>query len=240
MAFWNKPPIPQLPEWDKAKKISKAEAQNPNLPLGWYIYKDEYTWYGLRPNAAGTGLERSYCKHSLEDLEEWLGKPIPEDIQRPKEMTVEEVVAQALRETRSIPAEALEKPTEVERKKEVNRKRGNQIHFYFSDRELVRFRKRVRLSGLNQSEFIRQALLKGAVQMNETDFAEMDLIDDLVSLRAEMGRIGGMLKMVIKPNEGQRELNPSQWRELIHTIRYLEHSKEKLAQSLVKLNGKNK
>lgn len=240
MAFWNKPPASQLPEWDMAKKISKEEAQEPNLPLGWYIYQDESIWCGLRPNEARTGLERSYFKHSPEDLEEWLGKPIPAGIQRPKEMTVEEIVAQALQETQPVRAEASEEPTEVERKKEVNRKRSNQIHFYLSDRELVWLRKRVRLSGLNQSEFIRQALLKGTIQVKEVDFAQMELIDSLSSLRAEMGRIGGMMKMVIKPNEGQRELAPQQWQELIHTIRYLERTKERLTQLLVKLNGKQK
>ena len=95
MAFWNTKPKPQLPDWDMAKKITKAEAQNPALPLGWYIYKDGYIWYGLRPNEERTGLEQSYQKSNPKDLEEWLGKPIPEEAAAPKELSLEEIVAQA-------------------------------------------------------------------------------------------------------------------------------------------------
>ena len=162
MSFWNNKPRSQLPDWDMAKKITKTEAQNPALPLGWYIYKDQSLWYGLRPNEAHTGLEQSYQKNNPKDLEEWLGKPIPEEAPQPKGASLEEIVAQATQawdENRQPPAE--QPARESDQSKAPHRMRGNGVLVRFTDSELVQLRKRVRQSGKNQSAFIREAALTG-------------------------------------------------------------------------------
>ena len=238
MAFWNNKPKSQLPDWDMAKKITKAEAQNPALPLGWYIYKDESTWYGLRPNEALTGLEQSYQKSNPKDLEEWLGRPVPEEAPQPKSASLEEIVAQATQawdEDRQPPAE--QPARETDQSKAPHRTRGNGVLVRFTDSELVQLRKRVRQSGKNQSTFIREAALTGKIVQEDGNQKNTSDSEALHALYAEMGRIGGMLKMIIKPNEGLREFYPQEFLEVVKAIRYLERSSKRLKTLEAKLNG---
>lgn len=238
MSFWNNKPRSQLPDWDMAKKITKTEAQNPALPLGWYIYKDQSIWYGLRPNEALTGLERSYQKSNPKDLEEWLGKPIPEEAPQPKGASLEEIVAQATQawdENRQPPAE--QPARESNQSKTPHRMRGNGVLVRFTDSELVQLRKRVRQSGKNQSTFIREAALTGKIVQEDSNPKNTADSEELHALCAEMGRIGGMLKMIIKPNEGLREFYPQEFLEVVKAIRYLERSSKRLKTLEAKLNG---
>lgn len=117
------------------------------------------------------------------------------------------------------------------------RTRNNELHFWFSDAELKRFQVRVSRSGLNQSEFLRRAALTGRIVIEDRSPVSTAIMDDLELIRAELGRQGGMLKMVIKPNRGQRELRPEEWSELVQAIRYLEHTKDRLGKLEEKLNG---
>lgn len=238
MSFWNNKPRSQLPDWDMAKKITKTEAQNSALPLGWYIYKDQSIWYGLRPNEALTGLERSYQKSNPKDLEEWLGKPIPEEAPQPKGASLEEIVAQATQawdENRQPPAE--QPARESNQSKTPHRMRGNGVLVRFTDSELVQLRKRVRQSGKNQSTFIREAALTGKIVQEDSNPKNTADSEELHALCAEMGRIGGMLKMIIKPNEGLREFYPQEFLEVVKAIRYLERSSKRLKTLEAKLNG---
>ena len=238
MAFWNTKSKPQLPDWDMAKKITKAEAQNPALPLGWYIYKDGYIWYGLRPNEERTGLEQSYQKSNPKDLEEWLGRPVPEEAPQPKSASLEEIVAQATQawdENRQPPAE--QPARESDRSKTPHRTRGNGVLVRFTDSELVQLRKRIRQSGKNQSTFIREAALTGKIVQEDGNPKNTSDSEALHALYAEMGRIGGMLKMIIKPNEGLREFYPQEFLEVVKAIRYLERSSKRLKTLEAKLNG---
>lgn len=238
MSFWNNKPRSQLPDWDMAKKITKTEAQNPALPLGWYIYKDQSIWYGLRPNEALTGLERSYQTSNPKGLEEWLGKPVPEEAPQPKGASLEEIVAQATQawdENRQPPAE--QPARESNQSKTPHRMRGNGILVRFTDSELVQLRKRVRQSGKNQSAFIREAALTGKIVQEDGNQKNTSDSEALHALYAEMGRIGGMLKMIIKPNEGLREFYPQEFLEVVKAIRYLERSSKRLKTLEAKLNG---
>ncbi len=238
MSFWNNKPRSQLPDWDMAKKITKTEAQNPALPLGWYIYKDQSTWYGLRPNEALTGLERSYQKSNPKDLEEWLGRSVPEEAPQPKGASLEEIVAKATQawdDERQPPAE--QPARESDRSKTPHRTRGNGVLVRFTDSELVQLRKRVRQSGKNQSTFIREAALTGKIVKEEANPQQSPDSAEIHALWAEMGRVGGMLKMIIKPNEGLRELYPQEFLEVVKAIRYLERSSKRLKTLEAKLNG---
>ena len=238
MAFWNNKPRSQLPDWDMAKKITKTEAQNPALPLGWYIYKDQSIWYGLRPNEALTGLERSYQTSNPKDLEEWLGRHVSEEAPQPKSASLEEIVAQATQawdEDRQPPAE--QPARETDQSKIPHRTRGNGVLVRFTDSELVQLRKRVRQSGKNQSTFIREAALTGKIVKEEANPQQSPDSAEIHALWAEMGRVGGMLKMIIKPNEGLRELYPQEFLEVVKAVRYLERSSKRLKTLEAKLNG---
>jgi len=115
------------------------------------------------------------------------------------------------------------------RKKRASLGRDNQIKTRLTDSEMVTFQKRVQKSGLSQGEYMRSAVLQGQIIVKEENYTDILLIDELALLRAEVGRQGGLLKMLIRPNEGQRELNPSEWNELISYIRQNEDIKNTLA-----------
>ena len=61
------------------------------------------------------------------------------------------------------------------------------------------------------------------------------MLDELALLKADVGRIGGLLKMTIRPNEGQRTLHPAEWEELLHAARQVEHMAKRLAALEVKI-----
>ena len=67
--------------------------------------------------------------------------------------------------------------------------------------------------------------------------ADITLLDELTKLRAELGRQGGLLKMIIKPNEGLRQLAPNEWAELTKTIRDMEAIKQRLIELEAKISN---
>lgn len=115
------------------------------------------------------------------------------------------------------------------RKPRASLGRNNQIKARLTDTELVQFRRRVEKSGLPQGDYIREAILNGKIVIEERIFADVAILDELALIRAELGRQGGLLKMIIRPNEGQRELFPGEWDELISAVRGLEAAKTNLS-----------
>ena len=107
--------------------------------------------------------------------------------------------------------------------------RTHQIHTRLSDKELAQFTRRVEKSGLPQGEYIRRAILNNEIVIDEHSAVDVAILDALSVIQAEIGRQGGMFKMLIKPNEGQRELSPDEWRALIAAIKDLESAKNMVA-----------
>ena len=64
---------------------------------------------------------------------------------------------------------------------------------------------------------------------------DVALLDELALLKADVGRVGGLLKMTIRPNEGQRALHPAEWEELLHAARQAERMAKRLAELEVKI-----
>ena len=126
------------------------------------------------------------------------------------------------------------------RKKRKSLGRNNQIMTRLTDSELVKFQSRVRKSGLPQGEYLRSAALTGKIIIEERNVADVAMLDELAMIRAELGRQGGLLKMVIKPNEGQRELAPDEWAALIAAVKDLETMKERVRKLEVIVNGDSK
>lgn len=135
-----------------------------------------------------------------------------------------------------------ELPPPLEEKKPKKRKslgRTNQIMTRLTDTELEQFRRRVKQSGLSQGDYLRSAALKGKIVVNERSDFDIAILDELAQIRAELGRQGGLLKMVIKPNEGQRELAPEEWAALIGAVREMEKAKSLVSRLEVKVTNGN-
>lgn len=264
-----KPKIEIPEPWECAREITKDEADRKDrLPLGWYFWKDGYVWYAMRPNPETGELERSFYKKEPQELEEWLGMPVrkaatvkqdlgrkiqnsqgPDFLERmgladPAPVVVdqpptdtenswaEEIIRQELQEP-AAPKE--EKP----RKKRKTLGRTHQVKIRLTDAEMVQFQRRVKKSGLAQGDYLRSAALTGQIVVQERSPADIALLDELAAIRAELGRQGGLLKMVIKPNEGQRELAPDEWAALIQAVRDMEKMKSCLSDLEVKMANGN-
>lgn len=106
--------------------------------------------------------------------------------------------------------------------------RSVQIKTRLTETEERAFQQRVEKSGLPQGDFIRKAILEGQIIIEDAGVTNIALLDELAWIRAELGRQGGLLKMVIKPNMGQRELAPEEWDQLIETIQNFEEIKKRL------------
>ena len=116
-----------------------------------------------------------------------------------------------------------------------SRARKNLIKTRLSDSEYRAFAARVKRSKLSASEFLRRAALTGQIVIPVHTELDMALLDELELLKADVGRIGGLLKMTIRPNEGQRTLHPTEWEELLHAARQAERMTKRLAELGMKI-----
>ena len=123
------------------------------------------------------------------------------------------------------------------RGKRKSAERIYQLMTRLTAQERRQVQRRVKESGLPQGEFFRQAVLTSRIEVLEPGEEELRLSDNLAAVRAELGKIGGMLKMIIRPNEGQRELYPEEWRSLIRVLRKLEAEVDQLKDVEVKRHG---
>ena len=106
-----------------------------------------------------------------------------------------------------------------------------------TDEELARLQRRIKKAGIPQGEYLRNMALTGSIVVREEPPLNVELLDELALIRAELGRLGGLLKMIVRPNEGRRELSPKEWNELIAAIRWLEKVKKRMEEAERKLSG---
>ena len=142
-------------------------------------------------------------------------------------LTVEEIV--------SAPLTIAEHITSPAKPPQSSRARKNLIKTRLSDSEYRAFTARVKRSKLSASEFLRRAALTGRIVIPLHTELDVAMLDELALLKADVGRIGGLLKMTIRPNEGQRTLHPAEWEELLHAARQVEHMAKRLAALEVKI-----
>ncbi len=123
-------------------------------------------------------------------------------------------------------------------KQSPQRKRCYSLHLRFTPAEYVKFERRVEESGLSKNAFGLQAVLNSQIVIETgTRDAIMALYQELKDTKAELGRQGGMLKMVIKPNKDQRALHPEEWDALIQSYGKMEKTKKKVEETIEKING---
>lgn len=142
-------------------------------------------------------------------------------------LTLEEIV--------SAPLTIAEHITSPAKAPQSSRARKNLIKTRLSDSEYRAFTARVKRSKLSASEFLRRAALTGRIVIPLHTELDVAMLDELALLKADVGRIGGLLKMTIRPNEGQRTLRPAEWEELLHAARQVERMAKRLAALEVKI-----
>ena len=245
MAFWEREKETKVqqspPLWKEAKQISPEMADQPEiLTPGWYFYKEDYMWHGLKPGTDGMGLQKGYDFQTLRQLQDWLGIPVPQALiqQEENRETPSEQVARIQRPQASAPAvEPLQKPEPQGRA----RRRSSNIHIKVTPQEHALFKARVAQSGMTMTNYILRATLQDGTlpPVNTQPIVESieSLQKQLLDLMAEVGRQGGMLKMVIKPNEGQRTLRPEEWDALIQATQDQNRIKRKIEKTLEVING---
>lgn len=142
-------------------------------------------------------------------------------------LTLEEIV--------SAPLTIAEHITSPAKPPQSSRARKNLIKTRLSDSECRAFTARVKRSKLSASEFLRRAALTGRIVIPLHTELDVTMLDELALLKADVGRISGLLKMTIRPNEGQRTLHPAEWEELLHAARQVERMAKRLAALEVKI-----
>lgn len=281
-------PKSQAPQWDCAKVITSEEAAPGTLPVGWYVWVQDDTYYGLKPNDIGTGLIASPEFQELPDVRNWLDLPIPAAFEQAEKerrekakkeapkytmAMLEEFEAQykAQQKARQMPTQTpaqmpekydpmeliaeFEAQQEARRLQSMNqqdsvpvsprvpsRRRTNEVHIRFSDEEYQQMQDRAAASCLPMSIFMRQAILTGEIKADphrDLFIREVHILNTtLQGLRGECGRLGGLLKKAIKPNEEQKAMNPDEWEDLIHNIHALFGLQRLIERTMLKLNGR--
>lgn len=140
-----------------------------------------------------------------------------------------------LEEIVSAPLTIAEHITSPAKPPQSSRARKNLIKARLSDSEYRAFTARVKRSKLSASEFLRRAALTGRIVIPLHTELDVAMLDELALLKADVGRIGGLLKMTIRPNEGQRTLHPAEWEELLHAARQVERMAKRLTALEVKI-----
>ena len=140
-----------------------------------------------------------------------------------------------LEEIVSAPLTIAEHITSPAKPPQSSRARKNLIKTRLSDSEYRAFTAGVKRSKLSASEFLRRAALTGRIVIPLHTELDVAMLDELALLKADVGRIGGLFKMTIRPNEGQRTLRPAEWEELLHAARQVERMAKRLAALEVKI-----
>lgn len=142
------------------------------------------------------------------------------------------------------PPASQEQPSAKPEKKEKpapNRKRPFDAHVWFSEAEQRKLERRVEQSGLSKGVFIRKAALENPIVIDPEKekllSAVTKMTAELKYIHAELGRQGGLLKMAIKPNEGQRQASPEEWNLLVQTNHDLVRTQKMVLKTMEVVNG---
>ena len=165
--------------------------------------------------------------------------PIPEPEPVPVETAPPEAPV-----TPPEPRAAQEQPSTEPKKQPKpapNRKRPFDAHVWFSEAEQRKLERRVEQSGLSKGVFIRKAALENPIVIDPEKekllAAVTKMTAELKYIHAELGRQGGLLKMAIKPNEGQRQAHPEEWNLLVQTNHDLVRTQRMVLKTMEAVNG---
>lgn len=148
-------------------------------------------------------------------------KPVAKPAQQPTPATPAQKTETPKQETSE---EKREESASSAKQLRSRRKKTKQVLVRFSPEDQEKLLQRVAKTGLTTSEFMRQAALTSRIVLPSNLELLASIDDQLNALAAEIGRQGGMLKMIVKPNKGMRELHPEEWEELTSAIRKLKYA----------------
>ena len=151
----------------------------------------------------------------------------PEPIQEPQPLKAEPATPAPVQE----PA----------KKAPPKRKRPFDHHVWFTGEEERKLQIRADQAGLSIGVFIRKAALENPIVVDphkkEEQAAIQQLTTELKFIHSELGKHGGMLKMAIKPNEGQKEASPEEWKLLAETNHNTVATQKMVWKTMEAING---
>lgn len=227
MGFWNKekkkePELQPLVPWDHAKLLDRDAGYGQGLPLGWYLYKSGFVWYGLRPKEDQTGHECSSFKHDPKELEEWLGVPLPEIPQEKHNPPVESFEERLRRIKAEAEAEKIREEDMEPPREDPVRKRNHRLYVRMSDAEYEDLEQALETTGMTQQAYILEAV-KSYVNSETQD----QMLQSITAISLDLSCEIQLLRDVLKGSPQYRVDDPEGWALVLNVIRDRENMKRK-------------
>ena len=230
MGFWNKgnkkeperTPLPPLPLWDQAKLITAEKAHSEDLPLGWYVFKEDQLWYGMMPKGDQTGHVFSTPEHEPKDLETWLGIPVPEIPAEKKE----EPPVRELPSVEMQPIGIRERIRQMEAQKSVPqketplRKRNRRLYVRMSETEYEELEDALETTGMTQ-----QAYILEAIKCYGNQSLQAQLLQEISTLALNLSTEIKLLQNVLKKSPDWKVEDFYGWNEILNVIKDREEMK---------------
>ena len=105
----------------------------------------------------------------------------------------------------------------------------------FTPEEWARIEKQIEKSGMAEGEFIRKILLEGKVEVVQRDTINDVMIQEIRDMAAEIGRIGGLLKNMIKNIKEHQIFSPVDQAKFNRMIREFDNLKNEWLNAAKKL-----
>ena len=214
--------------------------------------KDRYPFLDIEPadnpDLIIVGLDGSYTEREISVIEqkleneykEWVGEETqPRFTTGTFEIEVDDVPGFPLDELEQLIPEIPSEPSEPKPFKNPpkKRKRSVQIMTRLTPEEDEIFKERVAKSGQTQADFIRSAILTGEIkELPKMDDQQMlQLNENLLSIKGNLGKIGGLLKSMIKPQAENELISERDWYEIKKIIKVLQKEQKHIEKEVSKI-----
>ena len=161
-----------------------------------------------------------------------------EPVKIPEPMQEEVIVEAPVPVPEPVPVSPAPEP---EKKAPPNRKRPFDHHVRFTAEEQRKLELRAEEASLSTGVFIRKAALENPIMVDshkeELQASIQKFTAELKFIHSELGKQGGMLKMAIKPNEGQKEASPEEWKLLVETNHNTVATQKMVWKTMEAING---
>ena len=238
MGFWSKttkvqpepPVLPPLIPWAQAKLISKDRAQDPNLPLGWYLYQEDQLWYGMVPKGDQSGHILSQPEHDPKALESFLGTQVP-DIEKPVPK-LSMAQQDALRAQEILRAGRMHSQVPKAPRTDPIRKRSQRLYVRMDPKEYKALQKSLKDTGMTQ-----QAYILEAIQCYGNRDLQTQLLEQIRSLSLEISCQVNLLQNFLKADPGKMLEDPEGWDLVLNVIRDREDLKHRIMKLMEVTHG---
>lgn len=129
-------------------------------------------------------------------------------------------------------------PEKRTKKKRTKTERNNQVKTRLTDAELLFFKARVETSGMTQGEFMRACLLQEQIHSRKLNEIDEQLIETLMEISSDLGRIGGLIKGTVMANKGNfKVLTPEEKNLFERNLRDIIKAKNELQSVVQEIYG---